>query len=253
MPDDMMERAMVDLGMSQHGTSAVGGSAAVWRNLSGTRAYDLFIRGSVALWFLLLGIIFVREIADASGAIAASGLDALGVARLISRVCLFAFFTLIAWLTLVRARPLAQAAGLQPRLSALLGCYLLYAFAFLSPNPNIGAAFHIVSATLLLIGNVLAVMILVRLGRSFSIMAEARRLVTDGPYAIVRHPLYLAEQIAIAGAFIQFASPWAALLVLAQFGFQVLRMRNEESVMLLSFPDYAAYRERTARLIPGLW
>jgi protein-S-isoprenylcysteine O-methyltransferase Ste14 len=94
---------------------------------------------------------------------------------------------------------------------------------------------------------------LLRLGRSFSIMAEARRLVTDGPYAIVRHPLYLAEQIAILGAFIQFASPWAVVIVVVQFGCQVQRMRNEESVLLLSFPDYAAYKERTARLIPGLW
>src|SRR5260221_7242496 len=244
---------MADLGVSQHGTSAFGGPAGVWRNLSGTRAYDLFIRGSVALWFLLLGIIFVRDIVGAVDDIRASGLEVLGLAQLVSRVCLFAFFTLIAWLTLVRARPLAQAAGLQPRVSALLGCYLLCAFAFLTPNPNIGAAFHIVSAVLLLIGNVLAVMILLRLGRSFSIMAEARRLVTDGPYAIVRHPLYLAELIATIGAFIQFASPPAALLVVAQLGFQVLRMRNEERVLLGSFPDYAAYKERTARLIPGLW
>jgi protein-S-isoprenylcysteine O-methyltransferase Ste14 len=249
----MMGWAMADLGVSQHGTSAVGGPAAVWRNLSGTRAYDFFIRGSVALWFLLLGIIFVRDIVGAVDDIRASGLEVLGLAQLVSRVCLFSFFTLIAWLTLVRARPLAQAEGLQPRLSALLGCYLLYAFAFLTPNPNIGAAFHIVSAVLLLIGNVLAVMILLRLGRSFSIMAEARRLVTDGPYAIVRHPLYLAELIATIGAFIQFASPPAALLVVAQLGFQVLRMRNEERVLLGSFPDYAAYKERTARLIPGIW
>ncbi len=84
-------------------------------------------------------------------------------------------------------------------------------------------------------------------------MAESRRLVTDGPYAIIRHPLYLAELIAILGAFIQFASPWAALIVLVQVGFQVQRMRNEESVLSLTFPDYAAYKERTARLIPGLW
>jgi protein-S-isoprenylcysteine O-methyltransferase Ste14 len=245
--------AMADLGVSQHGTSAFGGPAAVWRNLSGTRAYDFFIRGSVALWFLLLGIIFVRDIVGAVDDIRASGLEVLGLAQLVSRVCLFSFFTLIAWLTLVRARPLAQAEGLQPRLSALLGCYLLYAFAFLTPNPNIGAGLHVLSALFLLVGNVLAVFILLRLGRSFSIMAEARRLVTDGPYAVIRHPLYLAEQIAIAGALIQFASLSAALLVLAQFGFQVLRMRNEELVLLRSFPDYAAYKERTARLIPGLW
>lgn len=244
---------MAELRMSGSGTGAASLAPALWRHIAGSRGYDKALRFLIACWFLVLGIVFVREIGAGLGAIAASGLDALGAARLVSRICLFAFFTLIAWLTLVRTRPLAQAAGLQPRLTALAGCYLLYGLALLPQNAQIGVALHAVSASLLLLGNGLAVFILTRLGRSFSIMAEARRLVTDGPYRLVRHPLYLAEQIAIVGAFIQFASLWAALLVLAQFGFQLLRMRNEEAVLARSFPDYAAYAQRTARLVPGLW
>jgi protein-S-isoprenylcysteine O-methyltransferase Ste14 len=77
--------------------------------------------------------------------------------------------------------------------------------------------------------------------------------VTDGPYALVRHPLYLAEQIAITGAFIQFASLSAALLVVVQLAFQLQRMRNEEAVLARSFPDYAAYARRTPRLVPDIW
>jgi protein-S-isoprenylcysteine O-methyltransferase Ste14 len=239
--------------MTELGFSGSGAVPALWRHIAGTRGYDYALRLVVAFWFLLLAIVFVRDIAAGLAGLAASGLDALGLARLVSRLSLFAFFTLIAFLTLVRTRPLARAEGLAPRLSALAGCYLLYGLAFLPPNAQIGVALHALSASLLLLGNVLAVVILLRLGRSFSIMAEARRLVTGGPYALVRHPLYLAEQIAIAGAFIQFASPLAALLVLAQLACQVLRMRNEEAVLALSFPDYAAYARRTARLVPGLW
>jgi protein-S-isoprenylcysteine O-methyltransferase Ste14 len=244
---------MANLGMADDSVNPAAAAWRLWYAFSDTRLYDRLLRLPVALWFLSLGAIFVRDIAGAVDGIRASGLDALGAAQLVSRVCLFAFFTLIAWLTLVRSRPLAQAAGLQPRVSALLGTYLIYGLGFLPANPHLGAGLHVLSTLLLLVGNVFAVLILLRLGRSFSIMAEARGLVTEGPYTIIRHPLYLAEQIAIAGAFIQFASPWAAILVLAQFGFQVVRMHNEESVLLLSFPDYAAYRERTARLIPGLW
>lgn len=244
---------MADLGVSGSGVGTAAHLSGLWERFSQARAYHVVLRLTVALWFLLFAAIFVTAIVRLAGDAVSSGLDAQGAAQLLSRISLFAFFILMAWLTLVRARPLAQAAGLQPRLSAMLGCYLVYGLAFLPPNPHLGAGLHVVSAALLLTGNVMAVIMLLRLGRSFSIMAEARRLVTDGPYAIVRHPLYLAEQIAILGAFIQFASPWAVVIVVVQFGCQVQRMRNEESVLLLSFPDYAAYKERTARLIPGLW
>jgi protein-S-isoprenylcysteine O-methyltransferase Ste14 len=244
---------MAEVGISTHDACGVGAPSHWWRRLTGTSGYDRFVRIVVALWFLLIAVNSVHDIAQSVSVIAVSGLDPLGGARLVSRICLFLFVTLIAALTLLRARPLAQAEGLQPRLSALLGCYLVYGLAFLPPNAQLGVGLHLLSAALLLIGNVWAVYILLRLGRSFSIMAESRRLVTEGPYAVIRHPLYLAEQIAIVGAFIQFASPWAALLVLVQFGFQVLRMRNEELVLSRSFPDYAAYKERTARLVPGLW
>jgi hypothetical protein len=53
------------------------------------------------------------------------------------------------------------------------------------------------------------------LAGSASPMAEARRLVTDGPYALARHPLYIAEEIAVIGLFLQYASLWAGLLVVA--------------------------------------
>jgi hypothetical protein len=93
---------------------------------------------------------------------------------------------------------------------------------------------------------------LLRLGRSFSVMAEARQLVTAGVYRHVRHPLYLAEEIAAVGCAMQFFSLWAVLLLAAQIAFQLRRMANEERVLTQSFPEYARYRQNTARLIPGL-
>jgi protein-S-isoprenylcysteine O-methyltransferase Ste14 len=38
-----------------------------------------------------------------------------------------------------------------------------------------------------------------------------------------------------------------------QLAFQLRRMHNEEGVLSESFPKYAAYRQRTARLLPGIY
>jgi protein-S-isoprenylcysteine O-methyltransferase Ste14 len=84
-------------------------------------------------------------------------------------------------------------------------------------------------------------------------MAEARRLVTDGPYALARHLLYIAEEIAVSGLFLQYASLWAGLLVVAHLAFQLQRMRNEEQVPRETFSEYAAYAARTRGLIPGVY
>ena len=49
------------------------------------------------------------------------------------------------------------------------------------------------------------------LGRSISIL-PARRLVTSGPMPFVRHPLYLAEIVALAGVALEYWSVWALSL-----------------------------------------
>ena len=91
------------------------------------------------------------------------------------------------------------------------------------------------------------------LGRAFSIMPEARRLVTHGPYRLIRHPLYLCEEIAVIGIFIQVVSPLAAALLILHAGFQFQRMLNEEKVLSATFPDYEDYARQTPRLIPARW
>jgi protein-S-isoprenylcysteine O-methyltransferase Ste14 len=110
-----------------------------------------------------------------------------------------------------------------------------------------------VSTVLILAGSGAALYTLAQLGRSFSMMAEARRLVTWGPYRYVRHPLYVAEELAIIGLFMQFASVWSALVLAVHIAFQLRRMHNEETVLADIFPEYAAYRQRTARLLPGIY
>ena len=108
-------------------------------------------------------------------------------------------------------------------------------------------------AVLILIGNIYGLMALRHLGRSFSIFPEGRRLVTTGPYRYVRHPLYIAESIAALGAMINFLSPASVVIVVTQLLLQFARMHYEEKVLRQTFPEYAAYARRTAKIIPGIY
>jgi protein-S-isoprenylcysteine O-methyltransferase Ste14 len=101
-------------------------------------------------------------------------------------------------------------------------------------------------------GWVLSACVLLWLGRAFSVMAQARRLVTAGPYAIVRHPLYLCEEIMVLGVALMHFSIAAVLIVAAHWMFQLRRMTNEEKVLGAAFPECAAYAARTPKIIPRL-
>jgi protein-S-isoprenylcysteine O-methyltransferase Ste14 len=110
-----------------------------------------------------------------------------------------------------------------------------------------------VSIGLIAVGCAVSAYTVWHLGRSLSIMPEARQLVTSGPYRIVRHPLYLCEFIAMTGVALQYLSWTAGFLLLTQAGLQLLRMLNEERVLRRAFADYDCYAARTARLIPGIY
>jgi len=162
------------------------------------------------------------------------------------------FLALIAVMTLARRRPVRKAEGWLPRMAALAGLLMLYGL-LLFPRAAPDALWDAAALALLVAGHFLCAVTLAQLGRSFSVMPEARTLVTAGLYSRIRHPLYMAEAVATLGVFLQYRSLGAALLVAAQFAVQLWRMHEEEKVLDAQFPDYAGYRARTARLVPGVY
>ena len=223
----------------------------------GPPAYEWLVNRAVTAWFLFLAYVMGASLVErARGAFAAAGgmVDLHTIADLLARLCMLMFFCLAAWLTLVRAQPLAKASGLKPRIAALVGVTLLFTVDALCPRlPDPPTWLLFLSAGMILGGNVLALLVLNRLGKSFSVMAEARRLVTDGPYRIVRHPLYATEGIAIIGIFLPYLSVQAAVLFALQVAVQLSRMHYEEQVLRQTFPEYADYARHTRHLIPGVW
>jgi len=169
-----------------------------------------------------------------------------------SRIALILFLLLLALMSAKRMPPIEKARGLQPRISALLGMSLMLLLLLLDRPPSI-AWLDLLSTFMLLLGNFLCIITLLHLGRSLSVMAEARQLVTVGPYALIRHPLNFCEEIAFIGLFLQFRTWEAASILVVHFAFQIQRMLNEEKVLLATFPEYGDYMRRTSRLIPGVW
>jgi protein-S-isoprenylcysteine O-methyltransferase Ste14 len=90
------------------------------------------------------------------------------------------------------------------------------------------------------------------LRRSFSIIPEARRLVTGGPYSLSRHPVYLGEVVAAVGVNLATAGWLGALAIVYFVTAELLRIRFEERVLAQAFPDeYPAYARRVPRYFPN--
>lgn len=94
------------------------------------------------------------------------------------------------------------------------------------------------------------------LGENYSPCFDSHRplrLVKQGPYRYVRHPIYLANILLGAGYSLASCSFW--VLAFSSYGaFKMLRaLEEEESYLSKTFPGYEKYRARTARLIPFIY
>jgi protein-S-isoprenylcysteine O-methyltransferase Ste14 len=93
----------------------------------------------------------------------------------------------------------------------------------------------------------------VHLGRNWGMpmsLRQGHELVTSGPYAYARHPIYTGLLLAMIGSVLARGLAWLLLFLIA-FAYFLYSARTEEKMMLAQFPEaYAAYRRRTRMLIP---
>jgi protein-S-isoprenylcysteine O-methyltransferase Ste14 len=234
----------------------------VWSLLSGeadprllkaqeTKYYDAIAALPLILWFVY-GALQLRAVLAHDAAMISAGTASLFTwVQFVSLVMAALFDLLLVYLLVVRDTPIAKARGVLPRVFGFVGTFMGVGILQLPVAP-LSLPMQILAAALIGIGSLASLLVLWRLGKSFSIMPEARKLVTGGPYAYARHPLYTVEMITITGTALQFAAPWSWLVALVVVLLLWIRSHYEEQVLEEAYPEYGAYRQRTKRFIPGV-
>jgi protein-S-isoprenylcysteine O-methyltransferase Ste14 len=96
----------------------------------------------------------------------------------------------------------------------------------------------------------------IKLGGNWSGRATVKQdheLITTGPYALARHPIYTGIALALLGTAMA-GGEWRHVLgfVIVLFG-MMAKMSQEERLMMQTFPEaYPVYRRRVKALIPGV-
>ena len=85
-------------------------------------------------------------------------------------------------------------------------------------------------------------------------VVEGQKVITTGPYSIIRHPMYLGVLVMYLLTPIALGSWWAMPIFLMFIPLLVWRILDEEKVLLRDLPSYNEYcQERRYRLLPRIW
>jgi protein-S-isoprenylcysteine O-methyltransferase Ste14 len=85
-------------------------------------------------------------------------------------------------------------------------------------------------------------------------IAEDQRVVSTGPYALVRHPMYAAALLLIVGTPLALDSWWGLSVIVLMMPALIWRLLDEERFLTRRLAGYAEYAHRVRfRLIPFVW
>jgi protein-S-isoprenylcysteine O-methyltransferase Ste14 len=85
-------------------------------------------------------------------------------------------------------------------------------------------------------------------------LAPDQKVISSGPYALVRHPLYSGALVMLLGMSIALGSWWGVLVVVAMVPALIWRLLEEEKFLAVNLAGYVAYENSVRyRLLPWVW
>jgi protein-S-isoprenylcysteine O-methyltransferase Ste14 len=191
-------------------------------------------------------------IADAIVLVHSNGNGFAGTLRWVGTALVTAFYALIIWAYLRRAPAKATSTSITANAVAITATLTPFVFPLLTSG-TVTAGRELVADVFLVAGTGWSVWSLRSLGRNLSVIAQAREVAEHGPYRWIRHPLYTGEIVSCLGLAFVAGTMTAAGVWLTLVALQVYRARREEQILIATLPIYAAYRTRTAALLPGVF
>ncbi len=83
---------------------------------------------------------------------------------------------------------------------------------------------------------------------------EGQRVISTGPYAIVRHPMYASGLLYLLGTPLALGSYWGLIPFGLMVPLLIMRLLDEERMLVGELPGYDAYRQQVRhRLLPFVW
>ncbi len=170
----------------------------------------------------------------------------------VNHVLLVCFYALIVALYLLRDSAISTNRSIVTKFIAVFTVYIPLILPFIGRSGSINSKDIIIANLTILCGMVLSLYSLWALGRSFSIVPQARKLVQTGPYRWIRHPLYLGELMSAFGVVLIHITIPKMIVFGVLVAHQFYRAVQEEKLLSSVFAEYEDYRSRTTRLIPGI-
>ena len=85
-------------------------------------------------------------------------------------------------------------------------------------------------------------------------VAPGQRVISTGPYSVVRHPMYIAALIMLVGVPLALGSWWGVAPTVLMMLVMVRRVRDEEQLLARDLDGYREYRNQVRyRLVPFVW